>query len=309
VIPFADWVSTSHPDDELHDLVPLLRDVCDAAGLVEHPPGDARAMFRTSDGGLVRVATLRGVGVVSASGVALAALRRCGLFGDYLHVLGAGPHRVTKLHATLDVAVDAAPVVADLYARGHSGLIHLSRKAVLPFDISCHLSRRPDGMDSGTVYIGSTRAQCRAAVYDKQLERLVAGCADPGPLVRYEMRLSGRVGMTLLDAWDPTCIFFHVASPDILALPAYVPAWSPSEGGYVLPPRTLFTPAELMARKLDSSPDVARLLDLAAACGPYGFDLLVSRLRHMASSHGAALGRVARVEGSLDPVPAPGRLQ
>jgi len=59
-----------------------------------------------------------------------------------------------------------------------------------------------------------------------------------------------------------------------------------------------FTPAELMARKLETSPDVRRLLELAAECGPGGVELLVRRIRGLAERQGAgAPGRPLAAEG------------
>lgn len=289
--PFADWVSTSHPVDDHEEIVRGLRDVLDAAGFSERTvASDTPAhMFDVEGGGLVRVGRMRRVSVVSTSGVALGALRGAALFGDYLHVLGSTQHRVTLLHATMDVARDAAPVVADLYARGHAGFIALSRKAVRPADVTVHLSRRSDGVDSGTVYVGGPRDQVRAAVYDKQLERQSRGAPDPGPLTRYEMRIRGKVGLSLRDAWDPAPVFYRVASPDVLPRPVGVASWRAAAEGYTLPPRQIFTAAELMARKLDTSPDIQRLLQLAEECGPHGFELLVSRLRRRLDRlHGAS---------------------
>jgi hypothetical protein len=285
--PFCDWLTLSTPRVVLDDTLSSLQSVMDAAQFSAADGSDVIAMFRTASGGVVRVFDYKSVAVVSASGAALHQLRDTALFGDYLQLWSGLPHRVTTMHATLDVAVDAAPVVADLYARANAGSIRLSRKSLPPGSVEQRLAKRLDGADTGTVYIGGVRAQIRACIYDKRFERMCAGSSDPGPLTRYEMRIKGRVGMTLRDAWDPSSLFYHVAAPDILPRPPTVPEWSSQEVGYTMPPRQVFTPAELMSIKLDHSADVARLLALAAECGPHGIDLLITRLRKMALSGSA----------------------
>src|SRR5450830_1701966 len=47
-----------------------------------------------------------------------------------------------------------------------------------------------------------------ARVYDKREERVSRGFADPGPLVRVELVVSG-VGATLRDVSDPSALFYH----------------------------------------------------------------------------------------------------
>lgn len=294
--PFCDWLSASAPFRYVDNIVAALQPILDMSRFSADAGGDALLLARSPGSGVVRVARAGDVVVTSASGAALADLRRAGQFADYLHVLGSVEHRVTTLHATMDLICDASPVVLDLFERGIAGHVSLSRKRLVLADVLKFISRRIDGADTGSVYLGGARAQCRAVVYDKQFERLSKGCADPGPLCRFEMRIKGRVGATLRDAWDPERIFYHVASPDILVAPEGLAPWEPTEGGYVLPPRKEFLPAELMAMKIETSPDVKRLLALADECGPRGFDLLVDRLRELASS----LPKLPR-----DPVPTP----
>jgi hypothetical protein len=279
----CDWLSVSTPIGDGENVVPQLAPILDAAAFNGLPGGDTLLLSQSPSMGLVRVVKIGDVAVVSASGAALADLRGVGQFADYLAVVGGVPHRVTTLHATLDVPVDAAPIVRGLYAAALSGKVALSRKALGVGDVELHLSRREfDGQDTGTVYIGGRRSQLRAAIYDKRHERLAKGCADPGPLTRYEMRFKGKVGATLRDAWSPERIFYHGASPDILPRPDGVLPWEPIMGGFDLPPRTEFSASELMRMKLGSSPDIKRLVDLALECGPGGLDLLCQRIRDIA---------------------------
>ncbi len=111
--------------------------------------------------------------------------------------------------------------------------------------------------------------------------RLSKGFPDPGPLYRIEMRVKSKIGATLRDAWDPTCLFYHLASPALIAAPPNIQHWESGAMGFDLPPRVERTPAERMAMLLGASADVRRLLELADACGPHGRELLCSRLMTM----------------------------
>jgi hypothetical protein len=263
----------------MSQLVPVI----DAAGGYLDTQTADSTLYRL-DLGTIRAAPTHGVFSVSASGVAMSRLRSCGVDGEFLATLGTFPHRVTGLHATLELAQDASRVVADVAAKGRAGLIALSRKSVPPSHVMTHLGLDAFGALSGTVYIGSPKAEVRAAVYDKRKERMDKGHDDPGPLLRYEVRCRSKLGATLRDAYEPERLFYHFASPDLLPLPQGVQAWSPFGEGFALEKRKVFTPAELLERRLEASADVRRLLDLADECGPHGFDYLVSKLRRLAAS-------------------------
>jgi hypothetical protein len=102
-------------------------------------------------------------------------------------------------------------------------------------------------------------------------------------------------------------LFWHYAGRSLLPRPDGVQAWAPHAEGFALPDRPEFTPAQLLDRKLDNSPDVDRLLDLAAACGPYGFDLLAKRLRRRFEAKLYGDGTDADSEAPQGPRPLGGR--
>lgn len=281
MIPFCDWLSTSFARDDCDALVSQLVPVIDAAGGYLDSQTQGTSLYRLDDG-TIRAAPTHGVFSVSASGIALSRLRSRGVFGDYLAALGGFPHRVTGVHATLELPQDAAPVVAAVAAKGRAGLIALSRKSVPAEHVMTHLGLDALGVLTGTVYIGSPKAEVRAAVYDKRHERMSKGYPDPGPLLRYELRCRSKLGATLRDAYDPESLFFHFAAPDLLPVAQGVHPWSPHGEGFALEKRQVFTPAELMKRRLEASGDVKRLLELAEEAGPNGFDYLVSQLRQLA---------------------------
>jgi len=153
----------------------------------------------------------------------------------------------------------------------------------------------PTGELTGTVYLAKPTAEVRPKVYDKRQQMLAQHDVDIGPCVRYELRTRSRVGMTLRDAHSPTSLFYHYMAPALLTAPSYVQPWAPQSEGFTLPPKTDFTAFELMVRKLDSSPDVQRLLALALECGPHGIELLCQRLHRMAADASESSGgRIAR---------------
>jgi hypothetical protein len=287
VTPFCDGLSTSFDRADADALLSQLVPVIDAAGGYLDLQSQGTTLYRL-DTGTIRAAPSHGVFCVSTSGVSMSRLRACGLDGEFLATLGCFPHRVTGLHATLELAQDGGPVVAAVAAKGRTGVIALSQKTVPAAHVMTHLGLDVLGALTGTVYIGSPKAEVRAAVYDKRKERIDKGYPDPGPLVRYEVRCRSKVGATLRDAYDPERLFYHFASPDLLPLPQGVQPWAPNGLGFYLEKRKVFTPAELMERRLEASGDIQRLLDLAVECGPHGFDYLIMKLRNLAAIRAAS---------------------
>jgi len=283
VIPFCDFLSATFARSDDAAVLSQLVPVIDAAGGYLDSAAVGASLYRV-DLGTIRAALSHGVFSVGVSGVALSVLRQTGLVGDFLAAMGGFPHRVTGLHATLDIPNDAGPVVAAVAAQGRRGLIALSRKAVAAADVVTYLGLDAFGALSGSVYVGSPKAEVRATVYDKRKERMDKGFPDPGPLVRYELRCRSKVGATLRDAYDPERLFYHFCAPDLLTRPQGVQPWAAHGEGFALEKRTVFTPAELLSRRLAASGDVQRLLDLAAEVGPHGMDYLVSQLRKLAAT-------------------------
>ena len=278
----TDYLNTTHPLGSF----PFVQDA--VLRLLE----DAGMTSRTDEihdlgGGTVKIAQMHRVGMISLSGAALAHLRALGVFGEYLAALGTEAHKVTILHAAHDVPVDAPPRLHALYRKARAGKLSLSRKSIDPRYGGIERIFKPgviDGRDTGTLYVAPPSARVRAAVYDKRNERILAGAPDPGPLLRYELRLK-HVGATLRDAFDPTALFWHYAAPDLLTRPQGVADWSPQADGYDLPPMRSYSPAERIQRIVDSSLDLGKLFDLADAIGPRGIDYVVSALRARYSRH------------------------
>jgi hypothetical protein len=280
--PFTDFLNVSMPRDFEVDMLADLQPVLDG-GSFDTRIDDRGSRYFQCKGGTVKVWRRGSVVVVGASGRALGHLRAAGLYGDYLSVFAPQPHRVTRLDCTVDLPVPAPPAVAEIAARARGGGLALSRKSISPCDVTTHLSLDRRGEMTGSVYLGAHTAKVRGLVYDKRHQLESTADFDIGPCLRFEIRVSGDLGPSLGDAFDPVRLFWHFAAPDLLPAPRGVHPWVSQAEGYTLPPKVELTASELMRRKLESSADVQRLLDLARQCGRHGVDLLCQRLRSLAA--------------------------
>lgn len=250
--PAVDWITVSIPGD-VSALVAIevshvAREACGVA-----LSDDAGWVFPNK--GRLDVRKRGGVGLFSAGGLALEWLRQVGLYGEFLRALSSDCHRVTRLDVALDFAIDAPPVVNQVYADARAGKVRLTHK---PAPVRCILSPdRFSDLDTGTVYLGAQQAKVRARVYDKRHERLDKGFPDPGPMVRYELTVLGDVGPSLRDAYNPSSLFWRYMG-GLLAVPPGVPPWVPSSDGFSLPPRERDDHKTLVRRLERELPDLCK---------------------------------------------------
>lgn len=232
--------------------------------------------FRVGSGS-VHIARKYGVMRVSASGAALQAMRDAGVFMDWLSALSEAPHRITRLDAAYDVFADGADVLDDLRRQYSSGSVNLGRKAM---PISLLLAVRPDGRETGSFYVGRrSRARVTARVYDKRQEQLDKRGVDGVPRTRYEVTVKQDYGATLRDAAEPDRLFWHVASPALLAKPDGMPSWSADwSQGWRADPRPELLAADVLERRLGRSAELDLLGEIADEMGPEGRVWLVRRL-------------------------------
>lgn len=214
---------------------------------------------------------------VSASGSALAYMRDAGAFLAYLDILASAPHRVTRLDAALDVPRDGPDVLSELHSRYPDGQVSLGRKSL---SVRRFLDVRPDGRETGTYYVGHrSAARATARVYDKAWERLQKAGESGPPRTRYEVTVRKDYGATLRDAAEPRRLFWHVASPALLEQPGDVEPWDSGWGGgwrAVDLPDPL--PADILGRRVESSPELDLLAGIADRMGPEGRVWLARRL-------------------------------
>lgn len=265
-VPAADWLSVSLPADSVlpvqDDLRPLVSSV---PGVAAFPAGEG---WLFPSGGLLQFRSRSSAfGVVSASGAVVAALRAARVYGDFLRLLGSEPHRLTRLDVALDVASHAPPLLQALYGRAARGEVSLTRKTLDPGrHVFRYMGPGPDGEDTGTVYLGARSAEVKARVYDKRWERICRGNDDPGPWFRAELTVTGKVGASLKDAWEPAPIFWHfmeTALQGIVERPRDVPRWNPCSEGFSLPPRPVRDPVRVLRRRLEQSRDLRDVCCLA----------------------------------------------
>lgn len=227
------------------------------------------------DDGLLRVDTKFNFHRASASGAFLARLRSVGLYRDFVNILGSVGHKVTRLDAALDVAVDAPGVLSALCSI-YEGAFSFGRKALRTKTI--FETRVSDGLSTGTWYAGhmsKARVSCR--VYDKQQERLNRGIVT-APITRYEITFRKDYGCSLWDALMPKSIFYSHSS-DLIDPPATgFDAWSsrglvPWESEPVDTDLTL----EKFMRSVEFSTELAYLARKGSKFGAAGKAILLRR--------------------------------
>lgn len=252
-----------------------LRDVAEEYGVLLGAAPVQRGLWSAPSGGTLFYQSRSGYASLEASGRLLADLRGAALLGEYLLALGGLPHRVTRLDACLDVPVRAAPVLHAFWARARSGSVRLSRKRVPATQCGHYFTPAlypGEPLDTGTVYVPSRRSSRGdrfATLYDKRQERIAKGHVDPGPLLRYEAGAARGLGATLADAYDPTALFHHIMSPDIVPMPDGVGEWVPAALAWHGPGRTASDPVRRLERYLEG-PAGGALLDLASFPGGIG---------------------------------------
>lgn len=239
-------------------------------------PSEERGIWKLATGGTFVAKRFGAVAAIGASGQFLAALRAASMLGEMLATLGSEPHKVTVLDATMDVPVDAPPVVHEFYRRATDPQqgYRLTRKKVLATQVTKVFGQRADGRESGTVYLGSRYADVRLKVYDKQHERFFHG-VEAGPGVRYELTLKGGQ-VSLRDVYEPSGVFWaHMQN--VLPRPASAPNWLVGDTGYRLPRREVPSPLERLRARIAGSADLAELVDLADSL-PGGRGVLLDEL-------------------------------
>lgn len=300
--PFCDHLGVTVPAECWDALRLDLSAELDSLGMGVEVDSERAVLWRSpSATGTVKADRIGKVWKVGTSGSVCAGLRAAGRFESYLAAIGAQPHRVTRLDATVDVQADAAPIVAEVTRAGRAGELQLTRKAVPAGDVLNFSGVRVDGEVTGTVYVGSKRADVRMVVYDKRHERIARKLPDVGNLTRYELRLRAGTGVTLRDAAEPAGVFWHYASPGFLPRPPEAPEWAPGGTGYELAKSAPALPAARLQRRVELSAEIGSLLALAGEVGPYGVEFLCGLIRARARGAGVSPAETAPVALSGPP--------
>lgn len=234
-----------------------------------HELGIRSVRFR--DGEQILVQQNRNLTRVTINGRAIASLRILGRFAEALGVIGAAPHRVTQIHAKVDVYGDDLP---GQLARYSEQALTVGIHGVEPVKSRAMREVRPDGQVSNNTYVGTRKAELQRCVYDKRLEKSVRGYADfdksPDEL-SVELRVQKgvrRAGLSLRDAYDVRPMFWeYMADCPIVGAykPTGTPVWSSTGSGFECE-RKVRT-AEDKVRDYDLYGEWRHMFEVASKCG------------------------------------------
>jgi len=274
----CDWLNvTCKPTDSFAD---ALCDWLDKHGYFVLFGDKSSTSYRVGTG-LLKISTMSNFHVASASGGVLSALREANLYRDYVNLLGSVGHKVTRLDAALDVAVDTPIVLSGLCRVYNKGLFSFGRK---PLTVKRIIENRvSDNAESGTWYAGGHKSNARVVcrVYDKQLERASLGILTP-PQTRYELTFKKDYGCSLWDAMYPKSIFYSHSSGLIDPPSDGYDVWD-SRGlvPWVSDPVDTTLTVEAFRKRAMYSPDFIHLAKLASRFSSAGDEYLLSVFKSM----------------------------
>lgn len=269
---FCDWLDvTCSPERSFFEHVSRFLDVgCYPVAFAD----DRSVSFRVGDG-VLRLDTELKYHRASASGAVLAHLRSVGQYDEYLSALSVVPHTVTRLDAAVDTTEDFPRVLRALRKAYPAGYVSFSRKSLRVTELL--ETRARDGAQTGTYYIGHrAKAMVTARVYDKQNEVLDKTGVESPVRTRYELTFRKAMGCTLKDASMPASLFYQHSQKLFLNAPGEVDAWQSHDlGGWEpLPVGTSFTMSQF-TRRVETSPELQHLADLARRFGPNGHAMVL----------------------------------
>lgn len=283
--PFTDYLNVTFPLDYEEQVLTSLLPIIESLGPFSEVDKGVYRLFDRDlkpTRGVIKFSRKGKVAIVSASGAALATLRDCRAYEDYLFTMGTFPHRVSMIHCTQDYFVpDPSPVILAVKKAAFAEELRLTRKRILKGQVRALTSPNAQGNETGTVYLANrANADIWAKVYDKQQERISRGCADPGPIVRVEVAVQSDAGATLKDAHNPFNLFFQFASKTLVAAPPSFRPWVPSGEGFTLGDRQAVLPFSRLERFIENSLDLVRLVDLSVAAYGATSGAMLARVFH-----------------------------
>lgn len=279
----VDYLSATMSEDSHSSVLDSITPILAHMGVVSAFEG----LYKLRTGGTLKTGASRGAAYhVSASGDFLGVLRAQGLWAEYLMLVAAVPHRVTRMDIAHDIGCDAPAELQKFKRRVERGSVSLTHKKL---DLQNHynsiMSLDRDGRESGTVYVGPKSVQVAGLkVYDKSKEQFDKFRREIPSTLRWELKLGRKSGVSLRDAYEPDPVFWHYMAP-VLRAPDGVPSWSPHDAQLSLPARVSLLPAESMKRALEGGDIVKRLFTLCDLMGPHGIDHLVRLLTREYDRH------------------------
>ena len=282
---FCDWADVTCSADEsfLTNFYTFLRYHVEWSLAVDD---DDKKLY-SYDGGTIHITIKPAFHRVSLSGGALAYFRKQGALDEMLFVLSEVPHKVTRLDAALDLPIDGPIFLRKLESAYPKDTMNFSRKALKVTRM--YSARETDGQQTGTWYAGHrSSARVTARVYDK-IQELVdkRGLYRPSleerfprGLTRVELTFRKDFGCTLRDISMPASLFYEYSEPVLVNRPQGVSPWSPTDmvgWAGVAPDRSLTL--SRFRYKLEQSPELTRIAQLAAQFGPNGTDVVIRAFR------------------------------
>ena len=272
--PTCDYLSITVPSDHSHGVRMQLASLLLGIG-AESAYGESYRIW----GGFLGVKALgKDRQLFHASGRVLAALRVNGKLGHYLGIFSEVPHRVTKIDIAYDVPTSAPPALKRLKRKAYKGVLQLTRKKIPSSAVRFISGLNSDGVETGTLYLGSRKAEVHCRVYDKCHEQFEKQKVIVDPCLRYEVTITDKVGASLKVAESPAGAFWHYMR-HILPVPSNAPTWVPmAQEGYTIAKHPEGDAPALICRLLETSPLIKDLGLLAESLGPEGVTYLVRKL-------------------------------
>jgi hypothetical protein len=281
---FCDYLTLTTPKDSLSSMIDSLLSFFKHFTVTQ----EGEYCYRSVSGGSLTYGTRQAVSWMSASGSFLSDLRLAGLLNDFLlsatnhPETGYIPHRLTRADLTLDESSYPPDKLDRAYSLGVSGQVSLTRKAVSSKAVKKIYSPvlyDDSGRDTGSVYFGNrATSKVRLLCYDKTQERFQKGLKIP-PTTRYELTVTGDVGIGLKDVSCPSPCFYNYIPKNLLPVPSDN-VWLPGGAGYVLERREQLPMVKLKNRMAQSSELKAQLV-LVSQMGDPGLEHYISLIRKM----------------------------
>jgi hypothetical protein len=238
-------------------------------------------VFNVGTSGVIKIIPKNDVVIFSASGDALRVMREKSCYVDYLWSFAELPHRVTSMDIAHDVPVYTPKVLRALWRKSHTEKgIHLTRKKVPSKHIRHYVNQSPfDNSKTGTLQLGSRKAEAHTRVYDKRQEVFDKTGHDIGYwLTRYELTVTSKLGITLRDAHEPEAAFWHFMS-EVISPGTPPDPWEPGAQGFDLPAKVSSLPAAKLRARVEASAELRSFVDLADQIGPSGRQYLLRLLQ------------------------------
>lgn len=277
---FCDWldVTYSRDDSPLRKFDLFLDSInCSVHRQVENDSKSIVTTWHTASRGVIKTTRNKNWKKISLGGSALETIRELGVTNEMLTLLSDAPYQITRVDLAYDIAEDAPAHVESLIKK-YPKACRLLRKHVAT---KRYLETREDGETTGTFYVGGRKTGgVTARVYDKQRQMLDVFHEKIPPRVRYEITVKKSLPVTLNDVANPESLFWHVASPSLLTRPAHVHNWKPADPddiGWIMKMPDLL-PYKIMQTRVETSPELERLIQLADELGSDGRGYLVDMI-------------------------------